>query len=126
MAQNILILLRPSFVLVLFSVFLAFFGVPSAQKYFQQDTFISKTVEVNKMLPTPAVTVCNMENSVENEKEKSSNAPLRSTEGGMLIGIKCKIRSRAFMWSPFDLIERTKIKILCLFHKKKYFLTLKT
>ena len=45
-------------------------------------------------------------------------ALLHSIEGGMLIGIQCKIRSRAFIWSPFCFIERIKIKILCLFHKK--------
>ena len=49
------------------------------------------------------------------------NALLRSIEGGVLIGIKCKIKSRAFICSPFDLIERIKIKILCLFHKKMFF-----
>ena len=37
--------------------------------------------------------------------------------------IKCKIRCRAFIWSPFDLIERIKMKIRCLFHN--YFFTLK-
>ena len=50
-----------------------------------------------------------------------TNALLHSIEGGVLIGIQCKIRSRAFIWSPFDLIERIKIQILCLFHTKKYF-----
>ena len=48
-------------------------------------------------------------------------ALLPSIEGGVLIGIKCKIRSRAFIWSPYDLIERVKIKILCLFDKKIFF-----
>ena len=42
-------------------------------------------------------------------------------EGGVLIGDQCKIRSRAFIWSPFDLIERIKIKILCLFQKQIFF-----
>ena len=45
-------------------------------------------------------------------------ALLRLIEGGVLIGIKCNIRSRAFIWSPFDLIERIKIQILCLFNKQ--------
>ena len=35
-------------------------------------------------------------------------AQLHSIEGGMLIGIQCKIRSRAFIWSPFGFIERIK------------------
>ena len=33
-----------------------------------------------------------------------ASALLWSIEGGVLIGIKCKIRSRVFIWSPFDLI----------------------
>ena len=37
-----------------------------------------------------------------------------------LVGIQCKIRSRAFIWSPFDLIERITIKILCLVHNIFY------
>ena len=49
------------------------------------------------------------------------NALLHSIEGGVLIGIKCKIRSRLFILSPFVLIERIKIQILCLFHKKIFF-----
>ena len=42
-----------------------------------------------------------------------SIALLHSIEGGMLIGIQCKIRSRAFNWSLFGFNERIKIKILC-------------
>ena len=49
------------------------------------------------------------------------SALLHSIEGGVIIGIQCKIRSREFIWSPFDLIERIKIKILCLFHKQIIF-----
>ena len=49
------------------------------------------------------------------------NALLHSIKGGVLIGNQCKIRSRAIIWSLFDLIERIKIKILCLFHKQIFF-----
>ena len=54
--------------------------------------------------------------------KKSFIALLRLIEGGVLIGIICKIRSRAFLWSPFDLIERIKIKYLCILHKQLFFL----
>ena len=48
----------------------------------------------------------------------TTTALLHSIEGGVLIGIKCKIRSRTFIWSPFDLIERIKLKMRCIFHKQ--------
>ena len=43
-------------------------------------------------------------------------ALLQSIEGGVLIESKCKIRSRAFIWSPVGFIERINTKILWLFH----------
>ena len=41
---------------------------------------------------------------IDSNMTDSNIALLRSIEGGVLIGIKCEIRSRAFIWSPFDLI----------------------
>ena len=43
-----------------------------------------------------------------NRKSVFNNALLRSIDGGVLIGIKCKIRSRAFIRSPFGFIEGIK------------------
>ena len=49
-------------------------------------------------------------------------ALLYSIEGGVLSEFQFKIRSCVFIWSPFNLIERVKIKILCLIHKQIFFL----
>ena len=54
-----------------------------------------------------------------------TNALLHSIEGGVQIGIQCKIRSWVFIWSLFDLNERIRIKILCLFHKQIFFCPIK-
>ena len=77
---------------------------------------------INKFRSLLMKLVLNDKYSIIDDFMSDSNiALLRSIEGGVLIGIKCKIKSRVFIWSPFDLNERIKIKILCLFHKKIFF-----
>ena len=41
-------------------------------------------------------------NSLRRGSALYASALLRSIEGGVLIGIKCKIKGRAFIWSPLD------------------------
>ena len=60
MAHNLVIFVRPCVVFIFFCMFLAFFGIQTAEKFVSEDTYISKSVCVTESVPTPAITICNM------------------------------------------------------------------
>ena len=55
---KVMISIKTVFIVLLFSSFLHWFGVPSIQRYLENKTHIVTTIEATNGVPSPAVTIC--------------------------------------------------------------------